>query len=266
MKGRARLRRMTVDRLSIADERAFRHVALYADLKEILRRDRYLFRLLPKASVRWDRALLLNLTFWGGDGGDVLDGGPVAADVVTHAAWHHLAARALASASGRRPSAESLFLGESIASAFDLYLLGRLLGTAPRSSFLATQVPAMAETASAAGASKAEFQSLLHAIAAAPEQSFAELQALLFDVSLDLAGCTDAEEGLEVLVRHEANRFSPLLHHYELSNWVLFARAQARSGRRRDARARGISLALRASPMPLAWLTERWVTPALRRR
>ncbi len=257
------MRQRTVDQLSIRDEGSLRRVELYGDLKEILRKDRYLFRLMPDGPVRWDRALLLNLTFWGGAGGDVLEGQPVAADIVTHAAWHHLASRAFASPSGARPTIESLFLGESIASAFDLYLMGRLVAEAPRSSFLATQVPAMAETARAAGLSKDGFRRLLQDVAAAPERSFGALQALLFDVTLALAACRDAEEGLQVLVRFEAYRFAPLLHHYELSNWVLFARARGRRGPRPDRRVQAVSRALRASKMPLVWLATHWVAPAL---
>ena len=59
------MRERTVDELTIDDERSFRHVAEYADLKAILARDRYLFRILPsRYEGRWDRALLLNLTYW----------------------------------------------------------------------------------------------------------------------------------------------------------------------------------------------------------
>src|SRR5580704_13444691 len=119
-------RERTLGQLAIEDERSFRHVALYADLKEILLRDRYVFRALPEPQEgRWDRALLLNLTFWGGAGGDVLESESISADVVMHAAWHHLAAAALGVRGGVPPSAQALFLGESIASAFDIYLVGR---------------------------------------------------------------------------------------------------------------------------------------------
>src|SRR5580700_10286544 len=102
----------TVDELTIGDERSFRHVALYADLKEVLRQARYPFRILPRTPApRPDRALLLNLTFWAANaGGDVLVDERIEADVVTHAAWHHLAARALAPAPGKRPSVAALFL------------------------------------------------------------------------------------------------------------------------------------------------------------
>src|SRR5260370_42368277 len=105
----------------------------------MLRRSGYLFRIHPEGPERWDRAHLLNLTFWNAAGGDVLEGRRIAADVVTHAAWHHLAALALGPERGARPSMEALFLGESIASAFDISLVGRRLAQAPRSSFLETQ-------------------------------------------------------------------------------------------------------------------------------
>src|SRR4051812_17740541 len=147
-----RFERRTVDALVIEDERSFRHVELYADLKEVLRKDAYSFRILPENGSSWDRALFLNLTFWGAsEGGDVLVDETVPADVVAHVAWHRLAAKALATPSGERPSVEALFLGEAIASAFDLYLVGRLLGFAPQSSFLETQVASMAEAAESAG-------------------------------------------------------------------------------------------------------------------
>lgn len=251
-----------IEELSVSDERSFRYVGLYGDLKEVLRRDGYRFRLLPNGPARWDRALLLNLTFWQGAGGDILEENHVTADVLMHAAWHHLAARALA-AEGSHLSVEALFLGESIASAFDIYLVGRLLGCPVRSSFLETQVPAMAEAASAAGLSKQGFQRLLREVAASPERSFADLRALLYEVSVALSRCGGADEALAVLVRFERHRFAPLLHHYELSNWVLFARARGRQGRGPDRRVEAIESALRADAMPLAWLASQWVAPAL---
>jgi len=123
----------------------------------------------------------------------------------------------------------------------------------------------MAETTSAAGLSKDGFRRLLRDVAAAPEGSFGDLQALLFDVTSALAACDGAEDGLKVLVRFEGHRFAALLHHYELSNWVLFARAQGRSEKKPDRRARAVAEALRASEMPLGWLATQWVAPALQR-
>ncbi len=258
---------LPLERLSVGDERSFRHVALYADLRELLRRARYRFQVLPaRHARRADRALLLNLTFWSPDaGGDVLVGPHLPADVVAHVAWHHLAARAVPTRRGK-PSAPALLLGESIASAFDVYLVGRLLGLAPRSTFLATQTPAMADAAAAAGLSAAGFARLLQRMAYDPEAAFGQLRALLYDAALALLACRDAAEGFVALERFEAHPFAPLLPRYELSNWVLYARAYA--GATADARVQRIDAALRAgSPAgagALAWLERHWLAPALR--
>ena len=253
----------TIDDLTIDDEESFRHVALYDDLKEVLRRARYSFRILPAGMTgRWDRALFLNLTYWGADaGGDVLVDDHLAADVVAHVAWHHLAKGA-----SKSTSPAALFFGEAIASAFDLYLVGRLLGHAPRSSFLATQVPAMAEAAERAGLSERAFEKLLGEIAREPERAFEDLRALLFDASTALFACSGAAEALGALAGFDAHRFGPLLHHYELSNWVLYARAHGDHATE-DATTCQLDRALREAKSPddsLAWLTKNWIDPALR--
>lgn len=257
------LRRRTLDALEIEDERSFRHVALYGDLKEVLRKDGYVFRTLDAETPgSWDRALFLNLTFWGADeGGDVLEGDVIPADVVAHVAWHRLAHRALRTPDGAKPSASALFLGEAIASAFDLYLVGRLLGHAPNASFLATQVPAMAETAQNAGVEDDAFDAMLQTVAEDPEAAFGSLRELLYDVTGALHACGDAEAALAVLDRFASHRFGALLHRYELANWVLYARAYGSAAPSPDADA--IDRALREAPDPLAWLVEHWVRPAL---
>jgi len=265
------LEERTVEGLSIHGERSFRAIAVYADLKEILRRHEYVFRVLPPSPSRpprWDRALLLNLTYWSGRGGDILESDNIAADVIAHAAWHHLAALALATKPaklGKTPSAAALLLGESIASAFDAYVVGRQLACAPGSPFLKTQVPAMAETARAAGLSARGFRKLLLGMADDPARSFADLREMLYDAALGLVASTGAAQALAVLDRASRHRFGPLLHHYELSNWVLYARTYARNTRAGDRRAGAVDRALRGSPLPLDWLKTHWVSPALRR-
>ena len=255
--------RRTVDELTIEDERSFRHVAIYADLKEVLRRAKYPFCVLPESLAgRGDRALLLNLTFWGADaGGDVLESATLPADVVAHAAWHHLAAKALGAAASGAPSVDGLFLGEAIASAFDVYLVGRLLGHAPSSTFLETQVPAMAEAAESAGLEEDAFESMLEGIASDPEQAFTDLRELLFDATSALFACESVEEASGALAKFDEHRFASLLHRYELSNWVLYARAYGNATP--DDRARAIDATLRSQKLPLEWLASEWVTPAL---
>lgn len=258
----------TIDELTIDDEDSFKHVGLYADLKEVLRRAKYPFRVLPEGpSARWDRALLLNLTYWGAsEGGDVLVDRHLAADVVAHAAWHHLSARAfpaLPASSGAPLSADALFFGEAIASAFDVYLVGRLLGHAPKSSFLESQVPAMADAADAAGLSERDAEKLFSSIAGDPDRAFEDLRELLTDATTSLAACAGPRAALGALAQLDAHRFGPLLHRYELSNWVLYARAYAGKELAPDERVRAMDRTMRAKSAPLDWLVAEWVTPAL---
>ncbi len=259
---KTRFTQRTIDQLTIEDEASFRHVGLYADLKKVLRIAKYPFKLMPEASARWDHALLLSLTFWGADGGDVLVDEHLPADVVAHVAWHHLAGKALGKP-GVPLSADALFLGEAIASAFDVYLVGRLLAHSPQSEFLETQVPAMADAADAAGLDSAGFDALLQSMAADPERAFEDLRQLLFDVTTDLVACSDTEAALTVLSRHESRRFGALLHRYELSNWVLYARAYASAALAPDPAVRAIDAKLREAEVALDWLTAAWVVPAL---
>jgi len=141
-----------LDDLIVTDEASFSHLALFSQLKLALRQSGQQFRVpQPGSEISWDRAVFLNLTFWNNqEGGDVLCDATIPADVVCHVAWHSLAARKLALNGGASPSAscaDALFFAEAIASAFDLYLVGRLLRNVPDSDFIATQVPIMAEAA-----------------------------------------------------------------------------------------------------------------------
>ena len=150
-----------------------------------------------------------------------------------------------------------LFFGESIASAFDVYLIGRLLPNAPDSDFITTQVPIMSDCAQAAGISEAAFTALLEGVARAPEAAFAELRALLFDAAKALYACADARAAHAALAQFDAQRFAPLLHHFQLSNWILYARAYA--GPADDDRVQALDAALRQAPVALDWLAKQWL-------
>lgn len=251
-----------VDDLIIDDEPSFRHVALYAELKQVLRDDAYRFRVLPPAPAgQWERALLLNLTFWQANaGGDLLADRHLPADVVAHAAWHHLASREVTGTDGSVPNAEAMFLGEAIASAFDLYLIGRLLGHAPDSSFLESQVSAISDAAAAAGLSSADFEVLLVDIAREPERAFADLRELLSDATAALFACDSADAALVALARFDDHRFAALLHHYEISSWILSARAHGRPSDVLAARVQAVDHAMRAAPVALDWLVAEWLS------
>ena len=172
--------------------------------------------------------LLLNLVFWDAAGqGDVLD---------EDHPCRRGDARRLAPRDPLRawrasvpPCADAFFLGESIASAFDIYLVGRLLGHAPDSEFLEGVVPAMAEVAEDAGMGDAAFDALLQSVADDPDRAFADLRDLLFDTTTALVQCDDIAGAAAVLAKSAGRRFGPLLHYFEVANWTLFARARGNS-------------------------------------
>ena len=205
---------------------------------------------------------LLNLSFWAADaGGDVLADESIDADVVAHAAWHHLAARAFAPEAGGAMPVDALFLGEAIASAFDAYLVGRLLGHAPRSKFLETQVPAMAETANAAGLTKASFARSSRTSRVAPSarsRISASYSATRPRPSSPAATPSRRTPRWPRSTDIDSAR-SSIATALELG---LYARAYGRQAGP-DPRVVAVDRALRRSKSPLAWLATRWIAPAL---
>jgi hypothetical protein len=260
------LQRRTLDQLTVDDESSFRHVAIYADLKSVLERTGYQFRVLPESHAgRWEDALLLNLAFWdAGSAGDVLTDARIDADVVAHVAWHWLAAQAFPYDPATGPTADALFFGEAVASAFDLYLVGRLLGHSPDALFLASQVPAMAEVAEAAGVADGAFDQLLEGVADDPDRAFEDLRELLFDVCIGLQTCRTPDDAFRVIGAHRRHRFSCLLHRFELANWALYARAHGAKPYLPDQRVRELDAQLRREREPVEWLGRQWLEPALR--
>ena len=262
------LRSVSLDELAIDDERSFAHVGLYARLKQALIRSGHRF-CIPQAGTQlgWDRALFLNLTYWSSEASaDVLCDRSIPADVVAHVAWHHLVGRRAAAVTETGapvpPSAAALFFAESIASAFDLYLVGRLIPNAPDSAFITTQVPLMAERAQEAGLSEAAFAALLEDVAAEPERAFEDMRVLLLDTAGALLVCRGPEEAEAALGRFEGHRFEPLLHHYELSNWILYARAYAPPLSRPDPVVQPLDALLRSAPVALDWLADNCIDAA----
>jgi hypothetical protein len=258
---------VSLDELTIVDEASFAHVAVYGQLKRMLCLDAPQFRVAaPGTELSWDRATFLNLTFWNtADSADVLCERVIPADVIAHIAWHHIAAPQLARLAPdatAAPTAVALFFSEAIASAFDLYLVGRLLRNVPDSDFIETQVSIMCEVAEARGRSEGEVTKMLELVADDPERAFEDLRTLLFDVTRALFACRDAVAAQQALERFEDHRFESLLHHYQLSNWVLYARAYGEASPEQDRAILELDVTLRAAPVALDWLIEHWMQPA----
>jgi hypothetical protein len=259
---------VSLDELTILDEANFAHVAVYAQLKRALRSLGCRFRIPEKGSapLSWDRAVFLNLTFWSADEGDeVLCDDSISADVVAHVAWHQVCAprlRHLVPGAPEKPSPSALFFAESIASAFDVYLVGRLLNNVPDSDFLQTQLPIMSDAAEQAGLSEEEFAAMVSGMSQDPERAFEDMRALLFDVSRALFACSKASEAQLVLEGFEDRRFASLLHHFQQSNWLLYAHAYGADLPEQERAVLELDATLRAAPVALDWLIEHWVEGA----
>lgn len=257
-----RFRSVLLGDLEIEDEGSFSHVALYGDLKHIASEHRLSFLVPDRGELPWDDVALLNLTYWTPGVADVLAAPRIPADVVAHVVWHHLCARSVP------PGMKANLLGESVASAFDFYLVGRLLGRSPDSSFLETQVPRMAAAAEDAGADPEALETLLRDAAEEPERAFEDLRELLFDTSLALAEASSVEDAAAALSRAKEHRFGAIVHHYELSNWVIRSKLErlAPDATKDEAAALEVDRALREAPDAVGWLEASWVRPALEGR
>jgi len=253
------LQRVTLDALRIDDERSFSHIGLYAELKAFLKTSQQQFLIpAPGTEVSWDRATFLNLTYWNvGHATDVLCEARIPADVIAHIAWHGLAAQHLHP--GSAPTASAMLFGEAIASAFDLYLVGRMVNHVPDAEFVESQIPIMAEAAADAGTDETMFTSLIEAVAADPERAFEDLRALLFDAARQLLGCASPEAAQAVFESLAQHRFGCLLHHYQLSNWLLHVRAYGTPNDDIDAAIATLDAQLRTAPVSLNWLAEHWL-------
>jgi hypothetical protein len=263
------LRSLSLDELTIDDEAPFKGVAIYQRLKEILRASRHRFKVAGVGeNASWDRVLFLNLTFWSSsDEASVLCDDHIAPDEIAHTALHHVVGKELARVSpSGAPSPAALLFSEAIASAIDLYFVGRLLKNAPDCEFITSQVPIMAEAAEQAGLDEGGFARLLEGVSAAPERAFEDMRALLVDAGTALLACADADAAHVALERFAGHRLAPLIHHFQLSNWILYTRAYARGVTRdpggNDDAVHALDRELRASPDSLAWIDSRWLAAA----
>jgi hypothetical protein len=246
--------------LEILDEPSFEHVGVFRALRAWLGRSAHRFLVPEDAPIAFARTLFLNLAYFDPEEpSDVLPDRTLPADVLAHVAWHAIAADRV------WPTVEGRLLGEAIASAFDLYLVGRLLGRSPESDFLQTQVPALADAAAEAGLDDETFEALLADVARDPDRAFEDMRALLVDVLRDLMQARGAVAALDALARRDGHRFAPLLHHFELASWVLAARATpdlpadgAKDPARDPVR---VDAELRAATSSIDWLESTWVRP-----
>lgn len=120
----------------------------------------------------------------------------------------------------------------------------------------------MADTALDAGLSEEDFEELLQGLARDSDRAFTDSYSLLVDATAALFSADTAEAGHAALAALDQRPLASLLHRFELSNWVLYARAFGDASP--DARARRRSIApFREAPVSLDWLEREWVRHAL---
>ncbi len=105
---------------------------------------------------------------------------------------------------------------------------------------------------------------MLQSVVDDPEGAFEGLRALLFDACASLLHARDVDDAATRLEALDGRRFAPLLHHYEVSNWILFARANAPDGLSPDPRVRALHASLSAAPASVDWLHHHWVRPRMK--
>jgi hypothetical protein len=104
------------------------------------------------------------------------------------------------------------------------------------------------------------FEALLGEVASDPERAFEDLRQLLFDACMSLVHQPSVGDAADAIAAFDGHRFGPLLHHYELSTWILYARAYGQGTGTRDASVQSIDEALRQAPVALDWLEGQWLT------
>jgi hypothetical protein len=78
-------------------------------------------------------------------------------------------------------------------------------------------------------------------------------------VSRALLKCGNACDAERTLESFAAHRFESLLHHYQLSNWVLYARAYGAGAPDQERAVQELDATLRAATVSLDWLTGHWL-------
>jgi len=214
-----KLRSLDLSRLPVyeadADKRAC--ISLLPQARAILAANRTRAVIVPRAGL----ARLLNLVHW-----DVathleyLDERAVYADQLCHFAAHQLIDALLGS---RDPYA--LLFAEAFASALDFYLLGKLIQAGEETGFLIETIESFT-TYYELYDSEDQLELVLTRTGEAPFTLMAEVADYLFQCAILLMSKADPGEIMQALGWLAEGPLYPLVHHYNVSNWVLAIRVR----------------------------------------
>ena len=142
----------------------------------------------------------------------------VSADQVIHFAIHHVLDQNLEE---NHPGA--VLLAECLASASDLYLLGKLSQAGEETAFLSDTIESMCSYYEMYAAEPDHLEQFFAAFLENPFETMVETACFLFHFG---AAFLKSEPDLAVLTRFSENARYPLVHHYNLTNWILTIRAR----------------------------------------
>ena len=161
-------------------------------------------------------ARLVNLLQWDvGQQREYLDGDIVAADQVVHFALHQIWDKKIGSA-----HPHTMLFAECMASASDLYLLGRLSQAGEETDFLMDTLESFGSYYEMYGTEE-QLEELVTRIVEAPFETMIEAAAYLYHL-----GCRLLEPSTDMgaLLEFQDHLMYPLAHHYNISNWILTIR------------------------------------------
>ena len=211
---------LTIEALEVFEEDRFRRagIELYDLAFGFLRRTGVQFRILPQGM---GLSRVVNHLIWQADHHlEFLDGKIIHPDQVIHVATHCLLDRLWPEAGPER-----LLLAETLASATDLYLLGKLMRAGEEATFLEDTLGSFDYYFELYGSTSPPLEELLQTIHDAPFRAMMDLSDYLFRFCLPFLRGTIDEQTLTRSV--EKNQpFYPLIHHYHVTNWILNLRAR----------------------------------------
>ena len=204
---------VTLEEMAVVEEDAFRRAGL-----DLLGHSRRMLKDLRIARVPEGRGIarLVNLLQWDvGEHMEYLDGEVVAADQVVHFAMHHIWDQKL----GSDHPLKMLF-AECMASASDIYLVGKLSHAGEETDFLADTLESFGSYFEMYS-SEEELEELVIQVVEEPFETMIEAARYLFELGSCLL---EQVIDMDKLILFQDHLFYPLAHHYNISNWVLTIR------------------------------------------
>lgn len=164
-------------------------------------------------------ARLVNLLHWdASENLEYLDGEGVLADQIIHFAVHHVMNRF-----NQCNTAKGMLFAECMASAADVYLVGKLSQAGEETDFLQDTLESFSTYYEMYAVDETHLELMLSTILEQPFKAMMDLANYLFQFGSALLG---AQPDLEKLIQLQEHFSYPLVHHYNISNWILTIRSK----------------------------------------